>query len=67
MVTVTLKTASYLFHNADGQFRAIPFYKVSINEWVIFENGDPKYLLDLNRPNKPLVEDLNKRLSKVKM
>jgi hypothetical protein len=62
METVTLQTESYLFQNSDGQFRAIPFYELSIDEWVIFENGQPKYLLDFNRRTKPLVQDLTKRL-----
>ena len=62
---VTLKTASYLFQNGGGQFRAIPFYELSIDEWVIFENGHPKYLLDFNRRNKPLVQDLTKRQDNV--
>jgi hypothetical protein len=63
METVTLQTESYLFQNSGGQFRAIPFYELSIDEWVIFENGQPKYFLDFNRRTKPLVQDLNKRLN----
>ena len=34
METVTLQTESYLFQNSDGQFRAIPFYELSIDEFV---------------------------------
>lgn len=63
METVTLQTESYLFQNSDGQFRAVPFYELSINEWVVFENGQPKYFLDFNRRTKPLVQDLTKRLN----
>ncbi len=63
METVTLQTESYLFQNSGGQFRAIPFYELSIDEWVVFENGQPKYLLDFNRRTKPLVQDLTKRLN----
>lgn len=63
METVTLKTESFLFQNSVGQFRAIPFYELSIDEWVVFENGQPKYLLDFNRRTKPLVQDLAKRLN----
>jgi len=63
METVTLQTESYLFQNSDGQFRAIPFYELSIDEWVIFESSQPKYLLDFNRRTKPLVQDLTKRLN----
>ena len=60
---VTLQTESYLFQNSDGHFRAIPFYELSIDEWVVFENGQPKYFLDFNRRTKPLVQDLTKRLN----
>ena len=63
MDTVTLQTESYLFQNSGGQFRAIPFYELSMDEWVIFENGQPKYFLDFNRRIKPLVQDLTKRLN----
>lgn len=63
MENVTLQTESYLFQNSDRQFRAIPFYELSIDEWVIFESGQPKYLLDFNRRTKPLVQDLTKRLN----
>jgi hypothetical protein len=63
METVTLQTESFLFQSSDGQFRAIPFYELSIDEWVVFENGQPKYFLDFNRQTKPLVQDLTKRLN----
>lgn len=63
METVTLQTESFLFQNSDRQFRAIPFYELSIDEWVIFESGKPKYLLDFNRRTRPLVQDLTKRLN----
>ncbi|TAH03307.1 MAG: hypothetical protein EAZ16_07820 [Sphingobacteriales bacterium] len=63
METVTLQTESYLFQNSGGQFRAIPFYELSIDEWIVFESGQPKYLLDFNRRTKPLVQDLTKRLN----
>ena len=63
METVTLQTESYLFQNSDGQFRAIPFYELSIDEWIVFENGQAKYFLDFNRRTKPLVQDLTKRLN----
>jgi hypothetical protein len=62
METVILKTESYLFQNSDGEFRANPFYELSIDEWIIYENGQPKYLLDFNRRTTPLIQDLTKRL-----
>ena len=63
METVTLQTESFLFQDSDRQFRAIPFYELSIDEWIIFENEQPKYLIDFNRRTKPLVQDLTKRLN----
>jgi hypothetical protein len=63
MENVTLQTESFIFQNSDGRFRAIPFYELSIDEWIIFESGQPKYLLDFNRRSKPLVQDLTKRLN----
>ena len=63
METLSLQTESYLFENSDGQFRAIPFYELSIDEWIIFENGQPKYLLDFTRRAKPIVQDFTKRLN----
>jgi len=63
METVTLQTESFLFESSDGQFRRIPFYELSIDEWIIFENGEPKYLLDFNRRTKPLVQDLSVELN----
>jgi hypothetical protein len=64
METIKLQTESYLFENSDGRFRAIPFYELSIEEWIVYENGQPKYLLDFNRREKPLIRDLKTRLDK---
>ena len=62
MINIKLNTESYLFENSEGQFRAIPFYELSIDEWVIFEKGKPKYFLDFNNRDKPLVKDINNKL-----
>jgi len=62
METVKLKTESYLFENSEGQFRAIPFYELSIDEWVVFEKGMPKYLIDFNRRQMPLIQDIKTKL-----
>ena len=62
METVKLKTESYLFENSEGQFRAIPFYELSIDEWVVFEKGIPKYLIDFNRRQMPLIQDIKTKL-----
>lgn len=61
-MNIKLNTESYLFENSEGQFRAIPFYELSIDEWVIFEKGKPKYFLDFNNRDKPLVKDINNKL-----
>jgi hypothetical protein len=63
MQTVTLQTQSFLFEDSDKQFREIPFYELSIEEWVVYENGQPKYLIDFNRRTKPLILDLTAKLN----
>ena len=62
MKTVQIKTESYLFRNSNSEFRAIPFYELSIDEWIIYENGEPKYFLDFNNKTAPLISDINKKL-----
>jgi hypothetical protein len=62
MEIIKRQTESYLFENSKGQFRAIPFYELSMDEWVVYEKGLPKYLLDFNRRDKPLIQDLTKKL-----
>jgi hypothetical protein len=64
METIILKTESYLFEESGRQFRAIPFYELSIDEWVVFEKGKPKYFIDFNRRQKPLIQDLRHKLEK---
>ena len=64
METVKRQTESYLFENSDGQYRAIPFYELSIDECVVYEKGQPKYLLDFNSRQKPLIQDLTNKLKK---
>jgi hypothetical protein len=63
METIQLQTESYLFENSEGYFRAIPFYELSIDEWVVYEKGHPKYLIDFNRRTKPLITDLKNKLN----
>jgi hypothetical protein len=62
MQTVSLQTESFLFEGPNGQFRDIPFYELSIEEWVVYENGVPTYLIDFNQRTKPLILDLTKKL-----
>lgn len=55
-------TESYLFDDSGKQFRRIPFYELSIEEWVVYEKGIPKYLIDFNRKNKPLIQDFRRKM-----
>jgi hypothetical protein len=64
METINLQTESFLFEESGWQFRAIPFYELSIDEWIVYEKGQPKYFLDFNRRQKPLVQDLKSKLDK---
>lgn len=63
MEKIKLQVESYLFESLEEQFRAIPFYELSINEWVIYEKGQAKYLLDFNRKTKPIIQDLTAKLN----
>jgi hypothetical protein len=64
METIKLQTESYLFEESGRQFRTIPFYELSIDEWVVYEKGQPKYFIDFNRRQKPLIQDLKSKLDK---
>ena len=64
METVKRQTESYLFQNSEGQFRAIPFYELSIDEWIVYEKGIPKYLIDFNRRQMPLILDIKAKIQK---
>lgn len=62
MEKVTIQTESYLFENGENQVRAFPFYELSNAEWVIYEKGQPKYLLDLDNKSYPIVQDIIQKL-----
>jgi hypothetical protein len=64
MESITLETESFLFEDSGIQFRSIPFYELSIDEWVVYEQGKAKYILDFNRREKPLIQDLKSKLDK---
>lgn len=66
MEIVKRKTESYLFENLEGESKVFPFYELSIEEWVVYENRAPKYLIDFNRRHKPLVQDFRKKLEQGK-
>ena len=62
METIILQTESFLFEESGRQFRTTPFYELSIEEWVVYEKGLPKYFIDFNRRQKPLIQDLKSKL-----
>lgn len=64
METIKLQTESFLYEESGLQFRAIPFYELSIDRWVVYEKGQPKYIIDFNRWQKPLIKDLKSKLDK---
>lgn len=64
MKTVKLQVASYLFESDKGQVRKIPFHELSANEWVIYESGQPKYLVDFDQKGTFLVSYLEERLTR---
>jgi hypothetical protein len=63
MKSVERQTESYLFDNSKGRSRAFPFYELSIHEWVVYETTYPKYLIDFNRRDQPLIQDLTEKLN----
>lgn len=58
MEKIKLSIESYLFNGEDGTFRAIPFYELSMTEWVIYEDGEAKYYVDANGRTDPIVKML---------
>ena len=58
MKPVTLDIESYLFESENGPVRSIPFYELSIDEWVIFQNEKPKYLIDFNLRKSSFVRQI---------
>lgn len=62
MEKIKLSIESYLFNGEDGTFRAIPFYELSMTEWVIYEDGEAKYYVDANGRTDPIVKMLINRV-----
>lgn len=62
MKKIKLETESYLFDGENGKFRAIPFYELSIDEWVIYQNQEPKYLIDFNYRESSFVKQIKKAM-----
>lgn len=64
MKTLELNTESFLFETSEGQIRAIPFFELSIDEWVIFQNGYPKYFIDFNQKTSSFIVEIKARMEK---
>ncbi|MHA7101492.1 hypothetical protein [Roseivirga pacifica] len=63
MKPVTLDIESYLFESENGTFRAIPFYELSIDEWVIYQNEQPKYLIDFNLRESSFIKQIKESMT----
>jgi hypothetical protein len=59
---INLDTESYLFDGENGKFRAIPFFELSIDEWVIYQNQAPKYLLNFNYRESSFVKQVSESM-----
>ncbi|WP_282164755.1 hypothetical protein [Cellulophaga baltica] len=62
MKKINLNTESYLFDGENGKFRAIPFFELSIDEWVIYQNQEPKYLLNFNYRESSFVKQVSESM-----
>jgi len=62
MKKINREIESYLFTGENGEFRAIPFYELSIDEWVIYQNKEPKYLLDFNYRESSFVKQISESM-----
>ncbi len=64
MKTRNLEIESYLFESESGQFRAIPFFELSIDEVVIYQNQQPKYLIDFNLKESTFIIQIKESMEK---
>lgn len=62
MKKINLETESYLFDGENGKIRAIPFFELSIDEWVIYQNQEPKYLLNFNYSESSFVRQISESM-----
>jgi len=63
MRTIEIDTESFLFESPNGVFRAIPFYNLSMMEWVIYEEGIPTYYFTFDRRQDPFILHLTKAIN----
>jgi hypothetical protein len=59
---INLYTESYLFDVENGKIRAIPFFELSIVECVIYQNQEPKYLLNFNYRESSFVKQISESM-----
>jgi len=64
MKTITLNTESFEFEFNNNVFREIPFYELSIQEWIIYQDGKPRYYLNLENQNSSFSTQVSKFLEK---
>ena len=62
MKPVTLDIESYLFESENGPFRAVPFYELSTDEWVIYQNEQPQYLIDFNLRESSFIKQVKESM-----
>ena len=62
MKKISREIESYLFAGENGEFRAIPFYELSINEWIIYQNEEPKYLVDFNYRESSFIKQISESM-----
>lgn len=63
MKKIKLHTESFEFKNGREIKRQIPFYELSIEEWVIYQNGKPKYFLNLDNRESSFSKQIRDSLS----
>lgn len=62
MNKIILETESYLTKNGENQ-RFFPFLELEYNEWVIYEDDEPKYFFQLSTDLKSESEIINRLTS----
>ena len=66
MKKIKLNTESFEFKNGAEIKRQIPFYELSMEEWVIYQNGKPKYFLNLDNRESNFQKQIREILSQGK-
>ncbi|NLR91390.1 hypothetical protein [Flammeovirga agarivorans] len=53
-----------MVESENGPFRAVPFYELSTDEWVIYQNKQPQYLIDFNLRESSIVKQVKESMDK---